>query len=73
MEWVEGATDAEGFLTYARGAATGLANQGWKDSEDSVFDAAGNDVVGPIALCEVQGYAFAACRALADLAVRRGG
>ncbi len=72
MAWVEGATNADDFLTYARGAATGLANQGWKDSEDSVFDAAGGDVVGPIALCEVQGYVFAACRALADLAAQRG-
>ncbi len=72
MAWVEGASNADGFLAYARGASTGLANQGWKDSEDSVFDAAGDDVVGPIALCEVQGYAFAAHKALADLAARRG-
>ncbi len=72
VRWIEGATNAEGFLDYARGASTGLANQGWKDSEDSVFDAAGDDVVGPIALCEVQGYVFAAFKAMADLAGRLG-
>ena len=41
---------------------TGLANQGWKDSDDSVFHADGRSPVGPIALVEVQGYAFAASR-----------
>jgi glycogen debranching enzyme len=70
--WIEVASGAEGFLTYARGAETGLANQGWKDSHDSVFHADGSDAPGPIALVEVQGYAYAAFRAMADLAVRRG-
>ena len=74
MAWVEGDgdTNRDGFLDYARGESTGLANQGWKDSEDSVFHADGSDVVGPIALVEVQGYAFAAFRSMADLAIRRG-
>ena len=71
VRWIEGATNADGFLDYARGETTGLANQGWKDSEDSVFDAAGDDVASPISLCEVQGYVFAAFNAMADLAVRR--
>jgi glycogen debranching enzyme len=72
--WIEadGDADRDGFVDYARGAATGLANQGWKDSEDSVFDATGADVTGPIALVEVQGYAFAAFGAMADLAARLG-
>ena len=72
--WIEGDGDAngDGFVDYARGAATGLANQGWKDSEDSVFHADGRDAVGPIALVEVQGYVYAALRAMADLAARRG-
>ena len=46
-----------------RGADTGLSNQGWKDSEDSIFHADGRQPEGPIALVEVQGYAFAAFRA----------
>ena len=41
MQWIEGDgdSDRDGFVDYARGEDTGLANQGWKDSEDSVFDA----------------------------------
>ena len=72
--WVEGDGDAngDGFVDYARGAESGLANQGWKDSEDSVFDETGGDIEGPVALVEVQGYAFAAFQAMADLAARRG-
>ena len=74
MRWIEGDgdSDRDGFVDYARGADTGLANQGWKDSEDSVFDANGADVRGPVALIEVQGYVFAALLAMADLAKRRG-
>jgi glycogen debranching enzyme len=74
MGWIEGAgdSDGDGFLDYARAAETGLANQGWKDSQDSVFHADGSDAPGPIALVEVQGYAFAAFRAMAELARRRG-
>ncbi len=74
MGWIEsdGDTDGDGFVDYARGEATGLANQGWKDSEDSIFDAAGRDARGPVALVEVQGYVYAAFLAMADLSARRG-
>ncbi|MDQ8028994.1 MAG: amylo-alpha-1,6-glucosidase [Brevundimonas sp.] len=58
----------DGMVSYQRGADTGLSNQGWKDSEDSIFHADGRFPKGPIALLEVQGYAFAAWRAMADLA-----
>lgn len=72
-EWIERVSDAnrDGFLDYARASSTGLANQGWKDSEDSVFHADGRFPRGPIALVEVQGYAFSALRAMAILAKRR--
>jgi len=72
--WMAGAGDSngDGLIDYARAAATGLANQGWKDSGDSIFHADGRFPVGPIALVEVQGYAFAAWTALADLAEARG-
>jgi len=68
--WIERVCDADprGFLSYARGESTGLSNQGWKDSEDSVFHADGRFPPGPISLVEVQGYAFAAFRAMASLA-----
>ncbi|MGZ6037959.1 MAG: amylo-alpha-1,6-glucosidase [Phenylobacterium sp.] len=72
--WIErhGDTDGDGLIDYARGAASGLANQGWKDSQDSVFHADGRFATGPIALVEVQGYAYAAYREMAVLAARRG-
>lgn len=70
--WMEEASQATGFVTYQRAAASGLANQGWKDSFDSVFHADGRMPRGPVALVEVQGYVFAAYRGLAALARRRG-
>ncbi|MFC7301923.1 glycogen debranching N-terminal domain-containing protein [Cognatiluteimonas weifangensis] len=72
--WIERVCDANpyGLLDYSRGRSSGLANQGWKDSHDSVFHADGRLAEGPIALVEVQGYAFAALQAMAALAVRRG-
>ena len=71
MAWIESAS-IEGLLAYHRGAATGLANQGWKDSVDSIFHADGAMAESPIALVEVQGYVYAACNAMASLAQRRG-
>jgi len=62
----------DGFVSYARGETTGLANQGWKDSHDSVFHADGSSPVGPIALVEVQGYAYSAFLGMAHMAARRG-
>ncbi|AXK73117.1 amylo-alpha-1,6-glucosidase [Lysobacter sp. TY2-98] len=72
--WIERVCDANplGLLDYARGEDSGLSNQGWKDSEDSVFHADGRFPRGPIALVEVQGYAYAALRELARLALTRG-
>ena len=74
MAWIESAraADRDGFVAYAAGLATGLANQGWKDSHDLVFHADGTDAVGPISLVEVQGYAYAAFAAMTELAERRG-
>jgi glycogen debranching enzyme len=74
MAWIadESAHSRDGFLTYANSGGTGLTNQGWKDSSDSVFHADGRFADAPIALVEVQGYVFAALRAMAELATRRG-
>jgi glycogen debranching enzyme len=47
-------------------------NQGWKDSHDSIFHADGTLAEGPIALCEVQGYVYAAKKGLAPLARKLG-
>src|SRR5690606_18875851 len=63
-----GDINGDGLISYQRGAETGLSNQGWKDSEDSIFHADGRFPKGPVALLEVQGYAYAAWQAMADLA-----
>ena len=70
LDWIDryGDCDGDGFVEYRRAAETGLANQGWKDSYDSVFHADGRLAEGPIALCEVQGYVFAARQAAARIA-----
>jgi glycogen debranching enzyme len=69
LRWMDsyGDLDGDGFLEYARATDRGLINQGWKDSHDSVFHADGSMARGPIALCEVQGYAYAAKRAAAAI------
>jgi glycogen debranching enzyme len=64
--------DGDGFVEYARQATQGLANQGWKDSQDAVFHVDGALAQGPIALCEVQGYVYAAKRQAAELAAGLG-
>ncbi|WP_332765644.1 amylo-alpha-1,6-glucosidase [Phenylobacterium sp.] len=71
--WMEhyGDTNADGLIDYKRGQDSGLSNQGWKDSEDSVFHKDGRFPDGPIALVEVQGYAFSAFRTMAGFARRK--
>jgi len=59
--------DGDGFLDYHDDFGRGLANQGWKDSDDSVRFADGAIARGPVALAEVQGYAYQAALAGADL------
>jgi glycogen debranching enzyme len=72
--WIERRLEQSttGFLDYARGEDTGLVNQAWKDSHDSIFLADGRFPTGPIAVVEVQGYAYAALKAMARLGVARG-
>ncbi|HKR87867.1 MAG TPA: amylo-alpha-1,6-glucosidase, partial [Phenylobacterium sp.] len=73
VDWVRRRCEANphGLLDYERGAESGLANQGWKDSGDSVFHADGRTPPGPIALVEVQGYVYAAYRAMVRLSQAR--
>lgn len=74
LGWMERVGDADGdsFIEYARHSPRGLVQQGWKDSGDSVFHADGAVACSPIALCEVQGYAYAAWCGAAELAEARG-
>jgi glycogen debranching enzyme len=69
LEWTEhyGDRDGDGFVEYVADPH-GLANQGWRDSGDAVFREDGTLARGPIALCEVQGYVYAARRHGARLA-----
>jgi len=62
LEWIDnyGDRDGDGFVEYYRESENGLANQGWKDSHDSIFHDDGRLATGPIALCEVQAYVYAA-------------
>jgi glycogen debranching enzyme len=62
-----GDADGDGFLEYIDESGRGLANQGWKDSGDAVRFADGRIAAPPVALCEVQGYAFEAAMRGADL------
>lgn len=67
-----GDLDGDGFLEYRRRTEAGLRNQGWKDSEDSISHADGRLAEGPIALCEVQAYAYGALRAAEEIATALG-
>ena len=68
--WIDdyGDYDQDGFVEYARHAERGLVQQGWKDSDDSVFYQDGRLAEAPIAICEVQGYVYHAKRQAAQLA-----
>jgi len=60
LTWMDtfGDLDRDGFVEYVRKSPTGLDNQGWKDSHDSISHEDGSLAEGPIALCEVQGYVY---------------
>ncbi|HLH01382.1 MAG TPA: amylo-alpha-1,6-glucosidase [Bryobacteraceae bacterium] len=70
LQWIDvfGDLDGDGFVEYARQSDSGLLQQGWKDSQDSVFHADGQIAKGPIALCEVQAYVYAAKSKIATVA-----
>ena len=74
LAWIDGAgdPDGDGFLEYYRATERGLANQGWKDSQDAIFHADGRLAQGPIALAEVQGYVYCAKQVLARCIERLG-
>lgn len=70
LAWIDeyGDKNGDGFVDYLRQSSRGLANQGWKDSYDSVSHSDGTLATGAIALCEVQGYVYDAKRRGARLA-----
>jgi glycogen debranching enzyme len=70
LSWMSdyGDRDGDSFIEYSRESPNGLDNQGWKDSADAIFHADGTLAEPPIALAEVQGYAYAAYEGAAFLA-----
>jgi len=70
LAWIDrhGDLDGDGYIEYRTRSAQGLRTQGWKDSWDGIQFADGNVPDTPIALCEVQGYAFDAKVRAAELA-----
>ncbi|MED4082005.1 amylo-alpha-1,6-glucosidase [Halalkalibacterium halodurans] len=69
LRWIDkfGDRDGDGFVEYYQEAAKGIANQGWKDSGDSIVHRNGDYAKTPIALAEVQGYVYQAKTGLAEL------
>jgi glycogen debranching enzyme len=74
LAWIQrwGDRDGDGYVEYLRETPKGLANQGWKDSFDSISHADGTLARPPIALCEVQAYVYLAYRLTAAVARRLG-
>jgi glycogen debranching enzyme len=74
LDWIEhyGDLDGDGFVEYRASPGKGLVQQGWKDSNDSVFHADGTIAADPIALCEVQGYVYWAKRRASEIAIALG-
>jgi glycogen debranching enzyme len=74
LDWVDhyGDRDKDGFVEYSRQSEHGLVQQGWKDSQDSVFHSDGRLAQPPIALCEVQGYVYAAKLEVSAIAAALG-
>ena len=76
VEWMGGLgdPDGDGLIEYESRSPDGIRiiNQGWKDTHDSLRHLDGRTPTGAIALVEVQGYAYAAYRRLAEVVAARG-
>jgi len=74
LEWMEhyGDVDDDGYLEYITRSTGGIRDQGWKDSRGAASYPDGTPVEPPVALVEVQGYAYKAMREMAQLLRRKG-
>src|SRR5262249_17234795 len=74
LAWCDtwGDLDHDGYIEFGRYTQGGVANQGWKDSHDSLHHADGAEVLRPVALAEAQAYVYAAKAWLADVVEPRG-
>ncbi len=69
LSWIDdyGDRDRDGFQEYGTRSGDGYENVGWKDSGEAVVDLDGSNVSKPKALCELQGYVYAAWRGMAEI------
>ncbi len=69
LSWIDdyGDRDRDGFQEYGTRSGQGYENVGWKDSGEAVVNLDGSLVRGPKALCELQGYVYAAWRGMAEV------
>lgn len=69
LNWIDQYGDRDGdlFVEYHQESSKGIANQGWKDSGDSIVHQTGEYARTPIALCEVQGYVYQAKVGMAEI------
>lgn len=74
LDWIDryGDLDGDGFQEYQTFSPKGYENMGWKDAGDAVVYPDGRPVQQPKALCELQGYVYAAKRGAAELFVALG-
>ena len=70
LDWIDryGDRDGDGYVEYMTRSASGLLNQGWKDSSNSMAFSSGDLAAPPIACCEIQGYVYDAKVRTAKLA-----
>jgi glycogen debranching enzyme len=76
LNWMReqvGPNEHEGFIRYTAAREGALFNYGWKDSYDAIVDMRGRRTEGPIALAEVQAYAYEAATGFAELLRSFGG
>ncbi|MGA9865942.1 MAG: amylo-alpha-1,6-glucosidase, partial [Acetobacteraceae bacterium] len=69
LDWIDnwGDRDGDGFQEYQTRSPAGYDNMSWKDAGDAVRYADGTPVKGPKALCELQGYVYAAWLGMAEV------
>ena len=69
LNWIDrwGDLDGDGFQEYRTRSSQGYYNQGWKDAGDAIPHADGTLAPLPLALCELQGYAYDAKLRTAEL------
>lgn len=74
LNWIDEYGDRDGdlFVEYHQEATKGIANQGWKDSGDSVVHRNGDYAKSPIALSEVQGYVYQAKKGISSIYLALG-